>query len=241
MTYSLKVSSAPTLREQVVARLREAIARGHFAPGQRLRERVLCEMTGVSRTSLREALRELESEGLIMSVPNRGIMVSPIDLELARSTFELRGSLEALAVDLFVQRAGEREVAALARAFEAMQQAYRSGDSAAIIASKSAFYDAILDGAANPLLRPILKSIHVRVSQLRSASLNRPSRPAESLREFAALSDAMQRRDAAAANEACRVHVANAAEAALAGLAEQARRTSRETSLTDEAVPTTID
>ena len=201
-----------------MVRLRDAIARGHFVPGERLRERVLCELTGVSRTSLREALRELESEGLVMSVPNRGIMVSPIDPELARATFDLRGVLEGHAVTLFVQRAGPADIDQLTRAFKAMKRAYESGDSAARHDGKNAFYGALLDGARNPLLKPMLKSIHVRVSQLRAASLNQPSRLTESLEEFTALFDAIVSRDLGAAQAACQRHVEQAAEAALAAL-----------------------
>lgn len=222
MTYSLKVTATPNLRERLVARLRDAIARGHFVPGERLRERVLCELTGVSRTSLREALRELESEGLVTSIPNRGIIVSRIDPELARSTFELRGALETLAVSLFVSRAGPREIDALAHAFNALRRAYDSGNPAEMLDGKTAFYDAILNGASNPLLPPALKSIHARVSQLRAASLAQPSRSAESLQEFTALFDAMKRGDAVAAQQACMLHIENAAKAALAGLAGQA-------------------
>jgi len=209
------------LREQVVVRLREAIARGHFLPGERLRERVLCELTGVSRTSLREALRELESEGLLTSVPNRGIMVSPIDPDLAYATFELRGVLEGLAVTLFVQRAGPADIQRLKDAFQVLKQAYESGDSASRLEGKNQFYGAILEAAGNPLLKPMLKSIHVRVSQLRAASLTQPSRLPESLEEFAALFEALVDRDLAAAQEACQRHVEKAAAAALSALARQ--------------------
>jgi DNA-binding GntR family transcriptional regulator len=219
LAYTLKVSSIPTLREQVVTRLRDAIAHGHFAPGERLRERVLCELMGVSRTSLREALRELESEGLVVSVANRGIMVAPIDTALAVSMFELREALEVLAVTSFVRHADAVRQAALTAAFEGMRRAYGSGDPALVLESKRAYYDAIVEGAANPMLRPMLRTIHVRVSQLRAASLSQPSRLAESLREFGDMYDAMHRRDAKAAQRACREHVRNAANAALASLA----------------------
>jgi DNA-binding GntR family transcriptional regulator len=219
LNYSLKITSPPNLRERLVVRLRDAIARGHFAPGERLRERVLCELTGVSRTSLREALRELENEGLVTSIPNRGIIVSRIDPVLARATFEMRGALELLAVNLFMSRAGASELDALTAAFATLCRGYDSGESSEILDGKTAFYDAILDGAANPLLKTALKSIHVRVSQLRAASLAQPSRTAESLREFKTLYDAMKSGNVAAAQEACKVHIDNAGQAALAGLA----------------------
>lgn len=63
-----------SLREQVATRLRDAIASGRLAPGEQLKERILSDLMGVSRTSLREALRELEKEGLVTSAPNRGII-----------------------------------------------------------------------------------------------------------------------------------------------------------------------
>lgn len=222
MNFSLKVSSAPSLREQVAARLREGIANGHLAPGERLKERVLCELMGVSRTSLREALRELENEGLVTSVLNRGIVVATIDPDIARSTFELREALEVLAVKLFVERAGPREQAGLAMAFDEMQDAYASGETSRILESKVGFYDAIMDGTGNALLNTSLRGIYVRVSQLRSASLTQPSRRNDSLVEFAEMFEAMKRRSPAQAEEACRRHVRNAAAVALAGIATAA-------------------
>lgn len=222
MSFSLKVSSGPSLREQVTARLRDGIAQGHLAPGERLKERVLCELMGVSRTSLREALRELENEGLVTSVLNRGIIVATIDPSIARSTFELREALEVLAVRLFVERADDGHQVAFAKAFKSLQDAYASGETPRILESKVGFYDAILDGTENPLLSAALRGVHVRVSQLRSASLSHPSRREDSLTEFADMFDAMRTRNLAQAEQACRTHVQNAAAAALAGLPQAA-------------------
>ena len=73
-----------TLRQQVLEALRNAILDFQFKPGDRLVERELCEMTGVSRTSVREALRHLESEGLVENVPNKGPTVATLTVEDAR-------------------------------------------------------------------------------------------------------------------------------------------------------------
>src|SRR5208282_6157425 len=92
-----------TTRERTVAALRQSILDLHFEPGQRLIERELCEMTGVSRTSLREAIRYLEAEGLVQTIPNRGMVVATVTLEDARQIYQLRGAIEALACRLFAE------------------------------------------------------------------------------------------------------------------------------------------
>src|SRR3954463_13946465 len=75
---SLRVATPPTLRHQIVERLKEAIELGEFLPGARLIDRELCERMGVSRTSIREAMRELEAAGRIATVPNKGSRVSSV-------------------------------------------------------------------------------------------------------------------------------------------------------------------
>src|SRR3990170_1902174 len=99
---ALRAVTTPTpLRKQVVERLREAIIEGHLKPGERLRERELCELLGVSRTSLREGLVELEAEGLINNVPNRGPVVAMVSIKAAEEIYQLRAVLEGLAARLF--------------------------------------------------------------------------------------------------------------------------------------------
>ena len=127
MRDSLRVISGPSLREQVAAKLRNAIAMGQFRPGERLVERELCEMTGVSRTSVREALRELEGDGLITTVPHRGPSVAVVTLDQARSIYEVRAVLEALAAKLFAENATDDDIGALRKATLDLKSAYGSG------------------------------------------------------------------------------------------------------------------
>jgi DNA-binding GntR family transcriptional regulator len=84
------VRKSATLRLLVEDKLRSAIATGRFKPGQRLIERELCELTGVGRTSIREALRQLEAEGLVTTIPHRGPSVSTISLDEARQLYSVR-------------------------------------------------------------------------------------------------------------------------------------------------------
>src|ERR1700742_2007746 len=94
---TLRIQDVPTVRAIVAQKLREAIMSGTLKPGQRLVERELCEMMGVSRPSIREALRLLEADGLVNTVPHRGPMVSTISLEEARHLYAPRAVLEGSA------------------------------------------------------------------------------------------------------------------------------------------------
>jgi DNA-binding GntR family transcriptional regulator len=104
---------AAPLREQVIEALRRAILDFQLKPGQRLVERELIEQLGVSRTTIREALRELTSEGLVTVVPQKGAMVTAPSLDDAIDLYEVRAALESLVVRRFVERATDEEIASL--------------------------------------------------------------------------------------------------------------------------------
>ena len=223
----LRAIDAPTpLRKQVVERLREAIMEGHLKPGERLRERELCEMLGVSRTSLREGLVELESEGLIQNVPNKGPVVTPISVKLAEDIYQIRGVLEALGAKLFARNATDAQVAELDHATGELARVYAEFEAAPFLKAKSRFYEVLMEGAGNQLAAQVLRGIHARVSQLRVTSLSDPSRTSVSIAEIRRIVDAIKARDEEAAWRASAEHVANAAEAALKVLrAQQAAET----------------
>src|SRR5258708_19994653 len=93
----LRIEDVPTVRSMGTQKLGEGIMSGTVKPGQRLVERELCEMTGVSRPSIREALRLLEADGLVNNVPHRGPVVSTISLEEAKQLYAARAVLEGFA------------------------------------------------------------------------------------------------------------------------------------------------
>src|SRR5581483_8053290 len=110
------------LRERTLKSLRDAILSNHLKPGQRLVERDLCEQAGVSRSSIREALRYLESEGLVESRGTKGMFVSVLNRKQALEIYEVRAALESEAARQFAERATESDLKAIRRAYEA---AYR--------------------------------------------------------------------------------------------------------------------
>src|SRR5262247_14034 len=127
------VRNTVTLRQQVLEVLRSAILNFQFKPGDRLIERELCELTGVSRTSVREALRHLESEGLVESLPNKGPIVATLDLRQAGQIFEVRAALEGMAGRLFAERATQAQRENLRAALVALERTFAGGDRAEIV------------------------------------------------------------------------------------------------------------
>jgi GntR family transcriptional regulator, trigonelline degradation regulator len=216
---SMRVTAvAAPVRRQTAKLLREAITSGRFAPGQRLVERDLCELLGVSRPSVREALRELESDGLIDIIPNRGPLVKSLTASDAASVYEVRAALEALAARLFVERATDAQVAALAAAADRLAVAYEMEDVEAILEAKRSFYDAFFAGAGNDVIRTVLRSLNDRVTFLRRLTLSSPRRAKQSIREIRSLVAAIKRRDADAAYQLSLQHIEQAAKVALKGL-----------------------
>jgi GntR family transcriptional regulator, trigonelline degradation regulator len=207
--------SAP-VRLQVVQALRKAILQGRFVPGDRLVEKDLCELTGVSRTSIREAFRQLESEGIIDNIPNRGPVVATLSRAQAKEVYEVRQALEALAAKLFALNATEKHVEELGKATETLASAYRSGDVNEILSAKDVFYGVLYSGCGNAVAPQMLTILNARINLLRRVSLSASGRLEKSLREMRRLMAAIRKRDGDAAWSAASDHVQNAAEAALA-------------------------
>lgn len=206
---------AAPLRHSVTESIRNAIAVGRFKAGERLPERQICEMMGVSRTLVREALRQLESEGLIKVVAHRGPIVERVTPEQAVGVYQVREELEGLASKLFAENATEAHRVALLEAFEDVKKSYDSADSIILLNAKNRFYECLVEGSGNEALGIMLRMLNSRVMLLRATSLKAPGRTKASLAELRELIDALMSRDGVAAREAGKRHVRSAAESAI--------------------------
>ena len=207
---------AAPLREQVLDLLRQAIVEHRLKPGQRLIERELVEQIGVSRTTIREVLRQLAAEGLVATIPQRGAVVAVPTAEEAAELYEVRAALESLAARPFVEPASESQVTPLRAAIEEVARVMSVGDAAdtlAMIQSKDLFYDVLLKGSGNREIHSILSGLTARVSVLRATSMARPGRAQQSLAELEAIVVAIENGDADGAADACAHHVEMAARA----------------------------
>ncbi|HUC49769.1 MAG TPA: GntR family transcriptional regulator [Xanthobacteraceae bacterium] len=204
-----------SLRSRIIEALRRAIETGVLEPGARLVERELCEQLKVSRTSLREALGELQAEGILSYSPTRRLSVSVISPADAENAYRIRGTLEALVVEQFIEKASADDIAALAAAGERLKAAYRSADVDRMLVAKRAFFDRICTGARNPIAFDIISRLILRTSGLRRRSLQRRERQAQSIKEIDILLAAIAGRDVGAARKAALTNVANSARSAL--------------------------
>jgi DNA-binding GntR family transcriptional regulator len=216
-TFSIDRQAAP-IRQQTIQKMREAILDDYFKPGERLYEKGLCEQFGVSRTTIREALRQLEAEGLVAMIPNQGPVVTTVSLEEAEDIYQIRELLECLASRLFAERATDEQVLELTRYVADLQSASAAGDVAQYLAVKTNVYDILFSGCGNRVAYTLFKSLFARVNFLRKTSLSRPGRTRESVAEIQAILKAIQERDPQAAYERCLEHVRKASSAALGGL-----------------------
>ncbi len=143
---TLRIEDVPTVRAMVAQKLREAIMSGTLQPGQRLVERGLCEMMGVSRPSIREALRLLEADGLVNTVPHRGPVVSTISIDEAKQPYAARAVLEGFA-GRECARLHDPEVARrIGNALTRLKAAAAKRDLVGCLEAKTDFYGALIGG-----------------------------------------------------------------------------------------------
>lgn len=199
----LVAGQAVSLRSLVADRLRLAIITGRFRPGQQLRERELCELTGVSRPSLREALRQLEAEGLITTIQHRGPVVTALTSEEVGQLYDLRRVLETFAAREFARLRRPADLAALQDAIRQLNEVEAAGTPLAMLEVGTLLYHAIAAGSGNPYLAQALGALHNRIALIRFISLHRRDRVTSSFAKLRALSEAIIAGDEALAERRC--------------------------------------
>ncbi|HEY3316306.1 MAG TPA: GntR family transcriptional regulator [Bacillota bacterium] len=161
---------ANNLRDKVVAQLRQAIINGEFQPGDHLAETEVASQMGVSRGPVREAIQNLESEGLVMSIPNRGTYVATFSAEDIHELTSLRSVLEALAVRLALPNMTDEDVAELERLVKEMARAGRQGDLKTVVQRDLDFHELIFKRAHHRRLYGVLRGLHFQIRLFISAS-----------------------------------------------------------------------
>jgi len=141
-----------SLREAALSAIRQAISRGDLKPGQRLVESDVAEQMGISRAPVREALRQLETEGLVVSEPHRGTFVTEVSATDLWEIYTLRAAIEGLAVRLVTEKASAEMLAQLQQAVADMAQAAREGDLARLAALDMAFHETLCRASGNSRL-----------------------------------------------------------------------------------------
>ena len=218
----IKLDGYKPLRDVVFETLRDAIIRQVLKPGERLMEIQLADEMGVSRTPVREAIRKLELEGLVVMVPRKGAYVAGVSMKDIHEVYEVRSALEMLAVTLAAERITDEELDALERQVlrESEEESKKDGSLDNIIYIDSSFHDIIYQAAHNQRLVQFGNILQEQLQRFRAASLARPGRSKTALEEHKKIVEALSERNGELAARLAREHIENAENAMIASMEE---------------------
>jgi GntR family transcriptional regulator, trigonelline degradation regulator len=206
-----------SLRTMAVTSLRKAIFSLHFKPGEKLTERALCELTGVSRSLMREVLRDLEAHGLIANTPHRSPVVTTLTRSDARDIYEVRSALEPMAARLFVERATDDQIIRLNGVAERCSQAMNDKNVLALIDALESFYNMLFEGAGNRTAATLARTLHSKESLLRAITFQRQTDAdtKQSMKQIERIAAAIRARNGEAAASACLTQVKRSRKVAM--------------------------
>lgn len=200
-----------TLHEELTESLRELIISGNLSPGRKVPEKTLCEHYSVSRTPLREALKVLATDGLVILEPNRGAWVSPITIHDLNEVFPVMGALEALAGELACQHITNEELAAVRVLHDRMVRHYEMGELDSYFEVNQQIHEAVLAAARNDTLKVQYGSLAARVRRARYVANMTPERWRQATEEHGVIIRCLERRDGVGLSAILKLHLENKA------------------------------
>jgi DNA-binding GntR family transcriptional regulator len=187
-------------------RLKTAIESREFRPGQRMREAELAAWLGISRTPVRDALKQLESDGLLVAAPRRGLAIAELDQQQVSEIYALREILEGLAARLAARHASGAEVATLRDLVDRHAEA-ADAEAETHAQINRHFHQLIYRAARNRYLLGVLESLESSLALLPGTTYSAPGRNAEALQEHREILEAIERHEADRAESAARTHI----------------------------------
>jgi DNA-binding GntR family transcriptional regulator len=188
------------------AHIRAAIQNGRLRAGDRLSEADVAGWLGVSRTPVRDALKRLESEGLLSSARRRGLVVAELDQQQVTELYAVRDVLEGLAGGLAAKHATSAEIAAMRELLERQARTH-ADDLPALARLNQLFHDVVCRAARNRYLTNLLDTLESSLALLPGTTYSAPGRAATALREHTTLVDAVERHDQDRAQHVARQHM----------------------------------
>lgn len=158
-----------TLREQIADSLRAALVKGELKPGQRVQEVEIAAQYKTSRTPVREALRQLESEGFVHIRPRRGAVVTPITARDIREFYDLKGLLEGYAAERAAACISDDDIKRMEEFNIKLEQAYKAGDIQQIVQVHNAFHEIFINACGNERLSALIHNLVKQYQRFRIA------------------------------------------------------------------------
>ena len=185
-----------SLVQTIVENIEKRILDGELKPGERLTEKMMCDILKVSRSPLREAFRILENQGFLVNKARRGVFVSKLTQKEAIDIYTVRASLESLATYLAV-KAGNRDlIRKLRKILDDMKNAVKCQDSEKFLESNFMFHEILVSSCGNNLLSETLRRFNKQTARYRVVILSSPGKAAKSIKSHESLLDSIQSGDA---------------------------------------------
>jgi len=212
-----------SIHTQVTNALRKSIVSGYFRPGEKLSETALAQMFGISRTPVREALKQLQREGLVEIIPRVGTCVTKPTKKEIDDLFTVKEVLEGLAAALLTQRGEVPELAELEQAMADLEKAVKENNIDDYVEANSRFHDAIMRGSNNQKLQDLfqMSSNQLPYNRYVYFTLSQPNRFQQSLKEHYQIFEAIKSGDAQKAENVMRQHVRASANELREGLEQK--------------------
>ncbi|MBN8940063.1 MAG: GntR family transcriptional regulator [Rhizobiales bacterium] len=201
-----------SLSTELVGRLRDMIVEGTLKPGDKISEPELCDLFGVSRTPLREALKVLAAEGLVQLNPNRGATVARIEPGEIEELFPIMGMLEALAGELACERLTPAALKRLETMHTTMVRHWKAGEWVPYSKLNRDIHEAIFEVAGNATLSTLYQNLVVRIHAVRFVARKSAERWAEAVDDHERMMIALRARDGAALSAVMREHLRHKAD-----------------------------
>lgn len=211
-TFVFPMNEYLPLRDVVFNTLRQAILKGELKPGERLMEITLAKKLGVSRTPIREAIRKLELEGLVIMVPRKGAEVADITEKDLKDVLEVRTALEELAIELAIVKMTDEDIDELKNANEIFIENAKDGDLVKLAQSDVDFHEIIYLSTDNKRLNQIVSNLSEQMYRYRFEYIKDKNTHACLIEEHKAIIAALEKRDLPKAKEAIKLHVVNQEE-----------------------------
>lgn len=221
MNLEMEMDEYLPLRDVVFNTLRRAILKGELKPGERLMEIALADKLGVSRTPIREAIRKLELEGLVVMAPRKGAKVASITERDLNDVLEVRKGMEVLAISLACKRITGEELEKLERIEKKFQRLIESGNLTELAETDVKFHDTIYQATNNQRLVQLLNNLREQMYRYRMEYLKDIAVRRTLAEEHKAICQALRKRDEQEAQKYVGVHIDNQQQAIIRSLNQE--------------------
>ena len=221
----LKLEGYDLLSKKIYYILKKEIIKGSFKPGDKVLEARIAEQMGISRTPVREAIRELAAEGFVTLGPNQGVVVRSVSADNIREVLQIHSALEGLAARLSCEVINEEDLKELENYVNKMEKLANKKDLSAYSEVDLKFHELIVNTCRNKRLIQMRKNISDQAQRYRIGSLSIPKRLKESLKEHQKILEAFKTKDPKKADSTSQKHIQNALKNILVKVIEKQENT----------------